>query len=114
MSTRSITKTWIAAIQSFSVPVGVEPTSVTSDFMRRLRNLVGQTTAPLTTRVIVARPGLSLRAPDSITWNTETFAQNQNANAIRWGTMYNFRFRCRSTATDCQCDSRITSRQARR
>jgi hypothetical protein len=32
------------------------------------------------------------QAPDSITWNTETFAQNQNANAIRWGTLYNFRF----------------------
>src|SRR5437867_4570711 len=31
-------------------------------------------------------------APFSITWNTETFAQNQNANAIRWGTLYNFRF----------------------
>ena len=29
---------------------------------------------------------------DSISWNTETFAQNQNANAIRWGTLYNFRF----------------------
>jgi hypothetical protein len=28
----------------------------------------------------------------SITWNTETFAQNQNANSIRWGTLYNFRF----------------------
>ena len=28
----------------------------------------------------------------SITWNCETFAQNQNANAIRWGTLYNFRF----------------------
>jgi hypothetical protein len=28
----------------------------------------------------------------AITWSTETFAQNQNANAIRWGTMYNFRF----------------------
>jgi hypothetical protein len=28
----------------------------------------------------------------SITWTTETFAQNQNANAIRWGTLYNFRF----------------------
>ena len=27
-----------------------------------------------------------------LTWNTETFAQNQNANAIRFGTMYNFRF----------------------
>jgi hypothetical protein len=31
-------------------------------------------------------------ASDSIIWNTETFAQNQNANAIRWGTLYNFRF----------------------
>src|SRR4051812_39645839 len=28
----------------------------------------------------------------SITWTTETFAQNQNANAIRYGTLYNFRF----------------------
>ena len=27
-----------------------------------------------------------------ITWNSETLAQNQNANAIRWSTMYNFRF----------------------
>ncbi len=32
------------------------------------------------------------QASGSITWNTETFAQNQNANAIRWGTLYNFRF----------------------
>src|SRR5437763_13627522 len=33
-------------------------------------------------------------APDhsSITWSTETFATNQNANAIRFATMYNFRF----------------------
>ena len=29
---------------------------------------------------------------DDLSWNTETFAQNQNANAIRFGTMYNFRF----------------------
>jgi hypothetical protein len=28
----------------------------------------------------------------AMTWNTETFAENPNANAIRWGTMYNFRF----------------------
>jgi hypothetical protein len=37
-------------------------------------------------------PWTITQAPDSITWNTETFAQNQNANAIRWGTLYNFRF----------------------
>jgi hypothetical protein len=28
----------------------------------------------------------------SLTWTSETFAQNPNANAIRWGTLYNFRF----------------------
>ena len=28
----------------------------------------------------------------ALTWTSETFAQNQNANAIRWGTLYNFRF----------------------
>jgi hypothetical protein len=27
-----------------------------------------------------------------LTWSCETLAQNQNANAIRWGTLYNFRF----------------------
>src|ERR1041384_393655 len=29
---------------------------------------------------------------NSITWNCETLAQNQNANAIRFATLYNFRF----------------------
>ena len=29
---------------------------------------------------------------EAASWNTETFAQNQNANALRWGTLYNFRF----------------------
>jgi hypothetical protein len=29
---------------------------------------------------------------DSLSWNTETFAQNPNANAVRFGTLYNFRF----------------------
>ena len=29
-----------------------------------------------------------------VTWQTESFAANQDANAIRWSTMYNFRFDC--------------------
>lgn len=29
---------------------------------------------------------------NSAVWNCETFVQNPNANAIRWGTLYNFRF----------------------
>ena len=28
----------------------------------------------------------------SVSWNGATYAQNPNANALRWGTMYNFRF----------------------
>jgi hypothetical protein len=31
-------------------------------------------------------------AGGSLTWATQTFAQNQNANAIRWATTYSFRF----------------------
>src|SRR5213076_2394850 len=34
----------------------------------------------------------SNQTSDAVSWNTETFAQNQNANAIRFGTLYNFRF----------------------
>ena len=34
----------------------------------------------------------SSQTSNALTWNTQTFAQNQNANAIRFGTLYNFRF----------------------
>ena len=38
------------------------------------------------------QPWTVTQGSNTITWSCETFAQNQNANAIRWGTLYNFRF----------------------
>ena len=37
-------------------------------------------------------PWTSNQSGNSVSWSCETFGQNQNANAIRWGTLYNFRF----------------------
>jgi hypothetical protein len=33
-----------------------------------------------------------VQAGGSLIWTTQSFEQNPNANALRWGTMYNFRF----------------------
>jgi len=37
-------------------------------------------------------PWTQTQAAGAMTWSTETFAQNPNANAVRWGTLYNLRF----------------------
>jgi hypothetical protein len=37
-------------------------------------------------------PWTVISDPNSVTWSSETFVQNPNANAIRWGTLYNFGF----------------------
>ena len=35
---------------------------------------------------------VGVRGAGDVSWSTEAFATNSNANAIRWGTLYNFRF----------------------
>ena len=37
-------------------------------------------------------PWIQNQMPSAMTWNCESLAQNPNANAIRFGTLYNFRF----------------------
>jgi hypothetical protein len=80
------------AIQSFSVPLipGVNISNIAFHAPPQepgwpndgTQNNQGYSSTPWTVT----------QASGSITWNTETLAQNQNANAIRWGTLYNFRF----------------------
>ena len=36
----------------------------------------------------------------TISWSTPTFAENEDANALRWGTLYNFRFDADTPPTD--------------
>jgi len=37
-------------------------------------------------------PWAQTEAGDRVTWSSESIAENPNANAIRWGTLYNIRF----------------------
>ena len=41
---------------------------------------------------------------DGIEWSTQTFAANENANALRWGTLYNFRFDADVAPADGQAE----------
>jgi hypothetical protein len=81
------------AIQSFSVPVGPGVNVSNIDFHAPPQHPgfahdgtqgdAGYSTIPW---------DVDTTDPNFITWSTETFATNQNANAIRFGTLYNFRF----------------------
>jgi len=79
-------------IQSFSLPMGTNIALTNVDFHAPPQqpgwagdgtfNNLGYSNAPWS----------SIRNAGDFGWSTETIAQNQNANAIRWGTLYNFRF----------------------
>jgi hypothetical protein len=80
------------AIQSFSVPLGVGVNISNIAFHAPPQEPGWANDGTFNNQGYSSTPWTVTQAPDSITWNTETFAQNQNANAIRWGTLYNFRF----------------------
>ena len=80
------------AIQSFSVPLGCGITVSNPGFHAPL-NHPGIATRRNTWRAGFSNtPWTANQTANALSWNTETFAQNQNANAIRFGTLYNFRF----------------------
>src|SRR5207249_3677681 len=77
------------AIQSFSVPLGAGVNISNIGFHAPLQHPGWAHDGTLNDAGFSSQPWAVTQASDSITWNSETFAQNQNANAIRWGTLYN-------------------------
>ena len=80
------------AIQSFSMPLGPGVNISNIDFHAPPQEPGWSNDGTFNNQGYSSTPWTVTQTADSITWNTETFAQNQNANAIRWGTLYNFRF----------------------
>jgi hypothetical protein len=79
-------------IQSFSVPLGAGANLSNIGFHAPPQEPGWANDGTFNNQGYSSMPWVITQASDSITWNSETFAQNQNANAIRWGTLYNFRF----------------------
>lgn len=80
------------SIQSFSVPLGAGANLSNIDFHAPPQEPGWANDGTFNNQGYSSMPWAVTQASDSITWNSETFAQNQNANAIRFGTLYNFRF----------------------
>jgi hypothetical protein len=80
------------AIQSFSVPLGTGVNITNIGFHAPPQHPGWANDGTFNNQGYSSTPWAVTHGSDSITWSSETFAQNQNANAIRWATLYNFRF----------------------
>ncbi|HEX2640670.1 MAG TPA: carboxypeptidase-like regulatory domain-containing protein, partial [Pyrinomonadaceae bacterium] len=79
-------------VQSFSVPVAADANLSNIGFHAPPQHPGWTFDGTFNNAGYSSAPWTQTQANGTMTWNSETFAQNQNANAIRWGTMYNFRF----------------------
>jgi len=80
------------AIQSFSVPLGTGVNASNPGFHAPPQHPGWAHDGTQNDAGFSSTPWDVNQVTSSITWSTETFVTNQNANAIRWGTLYNFRF----------------------
>jgi hypothetical protein len=80
------------SIQSFSVPLGAGANLSNIGFHAPPQEPGWANDGTINNQGYSSMPWAVTQTSGSITWNSETFAQNQNANAIRFGTSYNFRF----------------------
>ena len=79
-------------IQSFGVPVGSGVTLSNIGFHAPPQHPGWANDGTLGSAGFSSAPWAQSQTNGLMTWSSETFAQNPNANALRWGTLYNFRF----------------------
>jgi hypothetical protein len=80
------------SIQSFSIPLGCGVTISNIDFHAPPNHPGFPNDGTLNNAGFSNTPWTPNQTTNAISWSSETLAQNQNANAIRFGTLYNFRF----------------------
>jgi hypothetical protein len=80
------------AVQSFSVPLGNGITISNLGFHAPPQEPGWANDGTQNNQGFSSTPWSPVQTAGNVNWSCETFAQNQNANAIRWGTLYNFRF----------------------
>jgi len=80
------------AVQSFGVPVGAGVTLNNIGFHAPPQQPGWAADGTVGNTGYSNTPWAQAQTAGVMTWNSETIAQNPNANAIRWGTLYNFRF----------------------
>jgi hypothetical protein len=80
------------SIQSFSVPLGNGVNLSNIGFHAPPQHPGWAQDGTFNNQGFSSMPWAVDQVTGSITWSSETIAQNQNANAVRWGTLYNFRF----------------------
>jgi len=80
------------SIQSFSVPLGAGVNISNIGFHSPPQHPGFAHDGTVGDAGYSSTPWTPTQTANSLAWNCETFVQNQNANAIRWGTLYNFRF----------------------
>jgi hypothetical protein len=80
------------AIQSFSIPIGGGVVLTNVGFSAPPQHPGSLNDGTLNDAGFSETPWAQSLVGNSMSWSSETLAQNPNANAIRWGTMYNFRF----------------------
>lgn len=80
------------AIQSFSIPTGDGVTLSNLGFHAPPQHPGWTADGTVANAGFSSSPWAPVQNGSAITWSSEPKSLNDNANAIRWGTLYNFRF----------------------